>query len=254
MSITGRCVPWVLSSVCALSGCGLLGEGSKASDSASSEEEHAQARRAPGKVVVEMPWETTKVRDDQNAPVVQVVLLNDGRRGVAVPYVYGYPLYPEGDAVRGLVKLRQDNAEGATREQRVDERGVTHLRELLPKIGCAIEGVLESETQFVPIELRCELPAPRDLGGAKRPVFGELLAGAAPREVIAQPIVRKAFYGDFHLQSGDLDKGKGDGEGYFNTDHGQLAFGFDRGKLASVSYFFDPPVKAWRDPALWAAP
>jgi hypothetical protein len=201
-----------------------------------------------------MPWETTKVRDDVEAPVVQVLLLNDGKRGVPVPYVYGYPIYPEGEAVQGLLKLRQDNMEGESREQREDERGVVHVRELLPKLGCVIEGVQETETQFVPLELRCDVPPPRDLGGAKRPVFGDVRAGAAPRDVLAQPIVAKAFYGDFHLQSDGLDKGKGEGTGYFNTDHGQLAFGFAKGKLVSVSYLFDPPVKAWRDPALWAGP
>jgi hypothetical protein len=203
-------------------------------------------------VVVEMPWETTKVRDDTAAPVLSVVTLDDGGDGVAVPYFYGYPLYAEGDAQRGILKLRHDNWEGANREQVQDESGVTRVREKLPKLGCELLGVAESESQFVPIELRCTLPPPRELGGNKRPVLGELRAGASPEQVVGEPSIRKAFYGEWHLQNDTLAKGKG--EGLFNTDHGQLAFGFDRGKLVSVAYYFDPPVKSWRDPVLWAAP
>jgi hypothetical protein len=243
-------VAWVAS--CALIGCGLFSGESKAGGSEEAPHEEDEAHGAPGKVAVEMPWETTKVRDDATAPVLRVVVLQDGKRPVPVPYVYGYPLYPEGAANRGLLKLRQDNYLGATREQREDEQGVIHVRELLPQLGCSIEGVLESEALFAPVELRCELPPPRDLGGSKRPVFGELRAGASPREVLAQEVVAKAFYGDWHMQSEGLAKGKG--EGFFNTDHGQLAFGFERGKLVSVAYYFDPPVKGWRDPSLWAQP
>jgi hypothetical protein len=235
----------------ALFGCGLLGEGSKAAERPP-EEEAARPSASSGKVAVEMPWETTKVRDDETAPVLRVAVLADGRRGVAVPYVYGYPIYPEGAATQGLLKLRLDNWEGATREQQEDEQGVMRVRELLPKLGCSIEGIQESESQFVPIELRCGLPAPRDLGGSKRPVFGELRAGAAPGDVLSQPVVRQAFYGDWHMQSEGLAKGRG--EGLFNTDHGQLAFVFDKGKLVSFAYYFDPPVKGWRDPNLWAMP
>jgi len=236
--------------VVALFGCGLFGEGSKASETI---DESGSGRSQPsGAVAVEMPWETTKVRDDQSAPMLRVAVLEDGKRAVPVPYVYGYPIYGEGPALNGVMKLRMDNWDGASREQREDDQGVLRVRELLPKLGCTIEGVLENETQFVPLELRCSVPPPRDLGGGKRPVFGELRAGATPRDVLAEPVVRQAFHGDWHLQSEGLAKGKG--EGVFNTDHGQLAFGFERGKLASVAYYFDPPVKGWRDPNLWALP
>lgn len=234
----------------ALLGCGLFGEGSKASETPEHETDHPS--QASGKVQVDMPWETTKVRDDATAPILRVAVLPNGKRSVAVPYVYGYPIYPEGEATQGLLKLRQENYEGATREQREDEQGVTHVRELLPRLGCTIEGLLEAETQFVPIELRCSVPPPKDLGGSKRPVFGEARAGASPRDVLNQEVVGKAFYGDWHMQSEGLAKGKG--EGFFNTDHGQLAFGFERGKLISVAYYFDPPVKGWRDQSLWALP
>jgi len=250
MSAMSRLSLWVVVPF-ALFGCGLFGEGSKASEPAEPENDHSSSQPS-GKVDVEMPWETTKVRDDATAPVVRVVVLQSGKRAVPVPYVYGYPIYPEGAATQGLLKLRIDNYEGATREQREDEQGVVHVRELLPKLGCTIEGVLEGETQFVPSELRCDVPAPKELGGTKRPVFGEVRAGATPRDVLAQPVVGKAFYGDWHMQSEGFAKGKG--EGFFNTDHGQLAFGFERGKLVSVAYYFDPPVKGWRDQSLWALP
>jgi hypothetical protein len=230
---------------CLLAGCGLFrSEGKTAKQDAEETGSH--------KVVVEMPWETTKVRDDVAAPIVSVVVVDDGADGVKVPYLYGYPLYAEGDAVLGVQKLRHDNWEGANRETMQDEHGLTRVRETLPKLGCEVLGIAESETQFVPLELRCALPPPRDLGGSKRPVLGELLAGASPQDVTAEPSIRKAFYGAWHLQSDALAKGKG--EGLFNTDHGQLAFGFDKGRLVSVAYYFDPPVKGWRDPALWAAP
>jgi hypothetical protein len=230
----------------ALCGCGLFQKGEKTTEPSGPA---GQARR---KVAVDMPWETTKARDDLNAPVLKVALLDDGADGVAVPYVYGYPLYPEGDAAQGILKLRHDNWEGASRQQTEDENGVVHVRELLPMLGCEIDGIAESETQFVPVELHCDLPSPKALGGAKRPVVGELRAGASPQQVVEEPSVKKAFYGDFHLISDGLSKGKG--EGYFNTEHGQLAFGFERGKLISVSYYFDPPVKGWRNQALWAQP
>lgn len=242
-----RCTRWLLVAAVALGGCGLLSEGKKNTETTA-------GRPQPRPVVVEMPWETTKVRDDEDAPVLRVALLDDGVDGVPVPYLYGYPLYAEGDAAQGIMKLRHDNWEGSTREKREDDNGVVHVRELLPMLGCEINGIEESEMRFVPLELRCELPAPRELGGPKRKVVGELRAGAAPEEVLEVPSLRKAFYGDFHLQSEDLGKRRRDGEGYFNTDHGQLAFGFERGKLVRISYYFDPPVESWRNPVLWTDP
>jgi hypothetical protein len=174
---------------------------------------------------------------------------------VPVPYLYGYPLYAEGDALRGIAKLRADNYEGATRETLEDENGVVHLLERLPMLGCEIEGIQETEAQFVPLELRCELPPPRELGGSKRPVLGSLQAGASPGQILKEPSIVKAFYGQWHLTQGEApNKGKGDGLGFFNTDHGLLGFTFARGKLVRVAYYFDPPVKNWRDPALWMPP
>ena len=115
----------------ALLGCGLFGEGSKASETPEHETDHPS--QASGKVQVDMPWETTKLRDDATAPILRVAVLPNGKRSVAVPYVYGYPIYPEGEATQGLLKLRQENYEGATREQRGSTRPASRHRGSTPQ-------------------------------------------------------------------------------------------------------------------------
>lgn len=229
-----------------LGGCAALSGGSKGGETPAGN--GGGGRRA---VEVEMPWETTAVRDDEKAPVVKVVTLDDGRDGVPVPYVYGYPIYGQGEALKGILKLRTDNSDGVTVDEREDEHGVIHRIEKLPQLGCFIEGVKQDEVTFVPIMLSCEVPSPKALGGKSRPVVGQLRAGARAKEVLSEPSLEKAFLGDWHLVQGDPDKGKG--IGYFNTDHGQLAFEFENGRLAAVDYYFDPPHKPWQEPLLWSA-
>jgi len=227
-----------------LGGCAAMSGGQQGSGT-------AQGGNQPGRAVeVEMPWETTAVRDDQNAPMVKVVTLDDGRHGVPVPYLYGYPIYGQGEALKGVLKLRTDNTDGVTVDEREDEHGVVMRTEKLPQLGCAIEGVKQDEVTFVPIVLSCEVPAPKALGGKNRPVVGALRAGARAKEVLEEPSLEKAFLGEWHLVQGDPDKGKG--IGYFNTDHGQLAFEFDNGRLSAVAYYFDPPHKPWQEPLLWS--
>lgn len=227
------------------SACAVFSRGSKSAD-----EGGAGGARRP--VVVEMPWETTKVRDDAAAPVVRVVTLDDGAGGVPVPYLYGYPIYAGGDAIQGVAKLRTDNYDGATREAWTDEHGVKYRAEELPQVACAIEGFEETEIDFVPIVLRCALPPPKPYGGKRRPVVGALTTGARARDIVAEPSLKKAFLGDWHLIEGDPESGTG--VGYFNTEHGQLAFEFVKGRLAAVAYHFDPSQKQWRQPMLWMSP
>jgi hypothetical protein len=110
-----------------LAGCGLFrGDGKSANQSA------PESTGAKPAIVVDMPWETTKARDDTAAPVLTVIVIDNGDDGVAVPYLYGYPLYAEGDAQRGIMKLRHDNWEGSNREHVPAEDGVTRIRETLP--------------------------------------------------------------------------------------------------------------------------
>jgi hypothetical protein len=53
-------------------------------------------------LAVEMPAEAAEVRMNASAPILSVVTSGE----VVFAYVYGYPLYPEGDAVRGIAELR----------------------------------------------------------------------------------------------------------------------------------------------------
>lgn len=232
-------------------GCGLIGRSGSTSDEDDGASSGGSARPVKRAVHVEMP-EAALTRDDKQAPIVEVIHYDDGVHGVPVPYVYGYPLYAEGTARRGILKLRLENYEGAERESYEDEDGVMHVVERLPSIGCRIEGIQESQMVFVPLSLTCELPAPRALGGKKRPVLGELRQSAKVDDVLAEPSIKKAFLGDFHLTSDNFDSGEG--EGFFNTDHGQLAFQFHRKRLTTFSYYFDPPVKEWRSAELWVQP
>ncbi|MDH5675531.1 MAG: hypothetical protein OEZ06_25640 [Myxococcales bacterium] len=231
-----------------VAGCGLLGgEGS----SGDGDGESAGGESPRKAVMVEMPWDTTAVRDKKTAPIVSVVVVDDGRDGVPVPHIYGYPLWAEGQASRGILKLRHDNYSEATLENFEDEHGVKHWEERLPALGCTFHGIEETEIERVPLSLSCELPAPAALGGKKRPVVGELTVGAHADKVVSEPSLVHAFLGDWHLVEGDLKKS---GVGFFNTEHGQLAFEFERGRLSRVTYHFDPPEKRWRSAMLWVQP
>ena len=194
---------------------------------------------------VDMPAEAAEVRQNGNAPILSVVTIDE----VVLPYVYGYPLYPEGAAARGIAELRKVSSEGAKHSQSADTDGVVRVTEELPMIGCRFEGIRESKAKFVPLSLTCDLPAPKALGGAKRPVLGTVVAGAKAEEVLKEPTVVENFLGAFHLTSSDFAAGSG--TAFFNTTHGQIAFVFKGQKLDHFAYYFDPNVAGWRDPASW---
>jgi hypothetical protein len=196
-------------------------------------------------VPVEMPSEAAEVRQNVSAPILSVVTIDD----VIYPYVYGYPLYPEGDGARGILELRKASAEGAAVAKKRDKDGVQHVTEDLPAIGCRFKGIRESRTKFVPVSLACDLPAPKALGGAKRPVLGTLNAGAKADEILKEPTVEEHFMGAFHLTSDDFAAGSG--TAFFNTTHGQIALVFKSQKLDHFVYYFDPGVAGWQNQATW---
>lgn len=229
-------LPW-LSVGCAA--VGSTGAGAAEPDSDTATTQH---------LALEMPEEAKQVRDNGSAPILSVVTIDR----VVLPYVYGYPLYPEGEAARGVLALRTDNAAGARRAENEDRDGVVHASEELPAIGCRFDGVRENPAKFVPVSLTCELPAPKALGGAKRPVLGTLSAGAKAEQILKEPTVQENFMGEFHLTSDDFATGSG--IGYFNTTHGQLALVFSNKKLTRFVYYFDPTVTGWQNQALWVKP
>ncbi len=202
-------------------------------------------------LVVEVPFDTS-ARDNTEEPILKVEVWGDEDNGVPVPYLYGYPLYAGGDASRGILQLRHDNWTGVEQEEFEDETGIMRRREHFPQLGCTIEGIQQDAHTFIPLSLICGLPAPDELGGFERPVVGKLLAGARDEDILKEPSLLKAFFGDWHLKSTDYDTGNG--EGFFNTDYGLLAFGFDGGRLASIGYYFHLPEKRWRSAALWVEP
>lgn len=229
-------------------GCATLGFGGKDSTTASGEAEYPAAptdTTESQRVAVGTLSEAPAVRDNRSAPILAIVTIS----GTVYPYVYGYPLHPDGDAASGVAQLRRDNAKRARQKQNEDDNGVVRVVEDLPTLGCSIEGVRESELKYVPVALSCELPAPKALGGNTRPVLGTLSAGAKAEEVLKEPTVQENFLGAFHLTSDDFATGSG--TGYFNTTHGQLALVFERSKLARFIYYFDPDVQSWQNPRLW---
>ena len=199
-------------------------------------------------VEISMPHAAAAVRDNRSAPILQVVAAGK----ITYPSVYGYPLYPEGDAARGIPALRSENWSGARQQDNEEQSGVVHAVEELPQLGCRFDGIRENINKFVPVSLTCELPAPKALGGAKRPVMAAVGAGAKPEQLLRNKSVQEAFLGEFHLTSDDFNSGSG--TGYFNTTHGQLAFVFAHKKLTRFVYYFDPGVKGWQNPALWVKP
>jgi hypothetical protein len=213
----------------------------------SSGSSNGAAGLGPDEVEFAAPVETPSdnARDDPDAAIVTVSSVDHA----VFPYVYGYPIYPEEPESRGIIKLRTENAEGARQSEVEDESGVKLDTEELPKLGCRIEGVRESVVKFVPISLTCELPAPKSLGGAKRPVLGHTAPYAKSDELLKEPAIQRAFLGEFHLESDGFSRGSG--TGYFNTAHGLLAFVFANKKLVRFVYYFDPGVKGWQNQELW---
>jgi hypothetical protein len=228
----------------ALSGC-LHGSASRNGSTGGGDDREDGSSAVP----VELPWDASAVRDDEAAPIVKVDL-PDGKS--PVPYLYGYPIYAAGSALDGIRKLRQDNWTGVEREESEDSDGVVHVVERFPELACTFEGIKESAVAYVPWQLSCELPAPKRFGGKKRPVVGALDARATPAQVVKEPSLARAFLEDWHLAEEGLERGTG--TGYFNTDHGQLGFEFEKGHLARVVYLFDAPEKRWRKPELWVQP
>lgn len=201
-----------------------------------------------GSVHIALPRESTAVRDDRKAPILEVASTGN----VVFPTVYGYPIYPEGDAAQGLLMLRRDNWSNVKKRQRKDEAGVVHEIEEYTELGCRFDGVRENANKFVPLSLTCELPPPKSVGGSKRPVIGELMAGAKSEQLLKDKSVEDVFMGSYHLTTEDFAAGSG--TGYFNTTHGQLAFDFSRKRLQRFVYYFDPGVKGWQNPTLWVKP
>lgn len=228
--------------------CGLGAGCAHMSQKQSTPDEAENDAESDRHVAVAMPREAQATRDDHNAPILQVTTVDN----VVFPYVYGYPIYPEGDAARGLISLRRDNAKGAHDLDKEDSDGVVHATEDLPQLGCKFEGIRENVNKYVPVSLTCDLPAPKALGGTKRPVLGGIAAGAKAEQVLKDPAVQENFLGAFHLTSDDFAGGSG--TGYFNTTHGQLALVFSKKKLTRFVYYFDPDVKGWQNPALWVKP
>lgn len=222
-------------------GCATTGQAPTASSNAITNFNLGADKHVP----VEMPAEAAEVRQNVSAPILSVVTIDE----VVYPYVYGYPLYPEGDGARGIVELRKASAEGAKVTKNRDGDGVQHVSEELPSIGCRFDGIRETREKFVPVSLSCDLPAPKGLGGAKRPVLGTLNAGAKAEEILKEPTVEEHFMGAFHLTSADFATGSG--TAFFNTTHGQIALVFKNQKLDHFVYYFDPGVPGWQNQATW---
>jgi hypothetical protein len=221
----------------------------------SSKPEHAEADLTPhdngastGPVHISLPRDSTAVRDDKKAPILEVATSGN----VVFPKVYGYPIYPEGEGSQGLTLLRRDNWDSVRKIEKKDDSGVVHEIEEYADLGCRFDGIRENVNKYVPLSLTCELPAPRALGGSRRPVLNGLMTGAKAEQVLKDKTVEDVFLGAFHLTSDDFDEGSG--VGYFNTTHGQLAFAFARKKLTRFIYYFDPSVKGWQNPTLWVKP
>jgi hypothetical protein len=233
--------------VCALSllACNLTAKKSGGGESTGGGED------APAAVALDAPASNPPERDDARAPLLRVVLAGSKARPVAVPYVYGYPLYAEGAALQGLRMLRHENWVGYAREQFADPQGVTHVVEAFPSLGCRFEGVQQDDETYVPLRMLCDVPPPKERG-AGRPVVGALSAKTKLDEVPAEPSLKKAFLGEWHAVTEAPDGGET--IGYFDVPHGLLGFVFDRGRLTSIAFLFDPPDKRWRNPELWKAP
>jgi len=204
-----------------------------------------------GAVALDLPSSQPPERDDPKAPLLKLTMLGSSSRPVVVPYVYGYPLYAEGSGVQGVRMLRQENWTGYVREENRDSDGVVHVVERFPVLGCLFDGVQQDEEHYVPMSMQCDVPAPKERGN-KRPVIGEVVAGAKADSVPKDAALAKAFLGEWHATSPEL--ANGNGIGYFDTPSGLLGFGFKKNKLNQAMFVFDTTEQRWRDPELWRAP
>jgi len=197
------------------------------------------------------PTSNPPERDDSKAPLLRVELRGSPSSPVPVPFLYGYPLYAEGPALQGVQLLRQDNWTGYMRQDEPQPDGVMKVVESFPALGCTFEGIQEDESHYVPLNITCDVPLPRERG-EKRPIVGDVAANAKLAVVEKEPSLQKAFLGEWHAKGDGFDSGEG--EGYFDTPHGLLGFGFRKGKLNRVQFVFDTAEKRWRKPELWQAP
>ena len=226
-------------------GCGAFGHKNQRQETTTSEPRIAVAQLDP-------PASNPPERDDAKAPLVRVELRGSPSSPIAVPYLYGCPLYAEGPALQGVLLLRQDNWNDYRKEVLTQPDGVVRVVETFPALGCTFEGVQEDDSHYVPLQVICDLPTPKERGNPKRPVVGAVSTSAKASAVVEEPSLRKAFFGEWHAQGQGFDAGEG--PAYFDTPNGLLGFGFKKGKLAQVSFVFDPAEKRWRKPELWQEP
>jgi len=245
MAIRSSGLAWLVLATWA-AGCGAFGPRNRR------EETMTPETRAVAVARLDPPASNPPERDDAKAPLVRVELRGSPSAPIAVPYLYGYPLYAEGPSLQGLQLLRQDNWNDYRKEVLTQPDGVVRVVETFPALGCTFEGIQEDESHYVPLSLTCDLPAPKERGNPKRPVVGEVSTSAKASAVVEEPSLRKAFFGEWHAQGQGFEAG--DGPAYFDTPNGLLGFGFKKGKLAQVSFVFDPAEKRWRKPELWQEP
>jgi hypothetical protein len=225
-------------------------EAPKSEEKASSAASPMSEKKPRSASHVPIPTGTANELKDGSLPIVRVELVDNGEGGfVPVPYFYGYPLYGTVDGKAGVYRFREDTWKGYTRNESPDNDGVIHLTENFPYVKCSFYGILETPEKYVPIYLECQLPPPNNLGGRKRVVIGNVPIGATPQEILEEPSIKKAFLGEWHAVTPGFENGEG--TGYFNTEHGQIGFGFKGGKLNTFVFMFDTPVMEWRSPELW---
>lgn len=208
--------------------------------------------KTEGSTYIPIPMGVSDELSDSSLPILRIELIeNKKNQMVPVPFFYGYPFYASVEAKAGIYRFREDVWTGYLRDESIDDDGVTYLTEIFPDVDCSFYGILETKEKYIPMYLECMLPPPNGMGGRKRPVIDNAMTGASPKQILEQPTIKKAFLGDWHAVTPGFEDG--DGTGYFNTEHGQIGFGFKNGKLNKLVYMFDPPVKLWRSPEIWMA-
>lgn len=213
-------------------------------------ESAAEEKPSEEATYIPIPMGISDELQNTTMPLLRVEqIANSNKRLVPIIYFYGYPFYGSAEAKNGIYRFREDVWTGYLRDESVDEDGVTYLSEIFPEVDCSFYGILETKEKYIPMYLECMLPPPHGMGGRKRPVIGNVMTGATPQQVLDEPSIKKAFLGDWHAVTPGFEKGNG--TGYFNTEHGQLGFAFKGGKLNKLVYMFDPPVKLWRAPEIW---
>jgi hypothetical protein len=232
-----------------LAGCAAFQSNNKPSSSATMASSEASDRPMP--VHVDAPMNNPSERDDPKAPILRVDVAGSPSNPVPVPYYYGYPMYADGPAIQGVRIMRQDNWAGYEREERQDDKGIVYVSESFPVLGCRFEGVQEDPAHYVPFYMECSVPAPADRGKS-RPVVGQLAAAARADAVPREPVLAKAFLGEWHATTPGFDGTEG--AAYFDTAHGLVGFSFVKSKLSRIAFLFDPAEKRWRQPELWQPP